>query len=63
MCMFEILINLYVIITHSIMQLNLLGLVNVGDISCHKPLIKMDMPFGQCEHFDQVDLFKSRDFF
>jgi len=45
------------------MQLNLLGLVNVGDISCHKPLIKMDMPFGQCEHFDQVDLFKSRDFF
>jgi hypothetical protein len=31
MCMFEISVDLYVIITHSIVQLNLLGLVNAGD--------------------------------
>jgi hypothetical protein len=30
--------------------------------SCPKPLIKMDKPFGQCGHFDQVGLLKSRDF-
>jgi hypothetical protein len=31
MCMFEILVDLYVFITHSIVEHNLLGLVNVGD--------------------------------
>jgi len=31
MCMFEISIDLYMIITHSIVQPNLLGLMNAGD--------------------------------
>jgi hypothetical protein len=30
--------------------------------SCPKPLVKMDIPFGQCWHFGQVGLLKSHDF-
>jgi hypothetical protein len=29
--------------------------------SCPKPLIKIDIPFGQCENFNQVGLLKSHD--
>jgi hypothetical protein len=29
--------------------------------SCPKLLVEMDIPFGQCEHFGQVDLSKSND--
>jgi hypothetical protein len=30
--------------------------------SCPKPLVKMNISFGQCEHYDQVNLLKSRIF-
>ncbi len=35
---------------------------NVTYFSCPKPLIKMDIPFDQCEHFGQIDFLKSRGF-
>jgi hypothetical protein len=41
---------------------NQMYLSNVTCFLCFKPLVKMDIPFGQYEHFDQVSFLKSCDF-